>query len=109
MSNSTSDNGKTTAIVAHLWIIGFIIAIVMNGSKKEEFASFYIRQMLGLLILSIGFGVLFYIVSVPFVPYIVNVLMLILWVLSFIGAIQGEKKLTPVVGEQFQQWFKGIG
>jgi hypothetical protein len=28
---------------------------------------------------------------------------------GFIGALQGEKKPVPVLGEQFQQWFKGVG
>jgi uncharacterized membrane protein len=40
---------------------------------------------------------------------IINLALFVLWILSFIGAIQGEKKLTPMIGEQFQQWFKGIG
>jgi len=29
-------------------------------------------------------------------------------VLGFVGAIQGERKLIPVLGAQFQDWFKGI-
>lgn len=109
MSETTTDNGKTTAIIAHFWIIGLVIAFIMNNDKKDPFAAFYIRQMLGLLLISFAFGLIFYLVSVPVVPMIVNIAMLILWILSLIGAIQGEKKLTPVLGAHFQQWFKGIG
>ena len=47
-------DGKNVAIIAHITLIGWIIAIVMNsGEKKTEYASFYIRQMLGIII--IGF------------------------------------------------------
>lgn len=33
-------DGKTKAIIAHITIIGWIIAIVLNSSEKDEFASF---------------------------------------------------------------------
>ena len=49
------------------------------------------------------------IVYIPFLSTIVNLLIVVLWVLGFIGAIQGEKKKVPVLGDQFQEWFKGIG
>ena len=31
-----------------------------------------------------------------------------LWILSLIGAVNGEKKPTPGVGEMFQDWFKSL-
>jgi len=50
-------DGKTKAIVAHITIIGWIVAIVINSNDKDEFAGYYIRQLLGLyltaLVLSI--------------------------------------------------------
>ena len=47
-------DGKNVAIIAHITLIGWIIALVMNGGdKKSEFASFYIRQMLGLMLTSV--------------------------------------------------------
>lgn len=33
-------DGKTKAIVAHITIIGWIIALVINSSEKDEFASY---------------------------------------------------------------------
>ena len=45
------DKSKNTAIVAYLTIIGSIIAIFMNQEEnKSEFASFHIRQALGLFL-----------------------------------------------------------
>ena len=113
MENKTIEEGKTIAIIAYITIIGLIIAFVMNNEKKNEFASFHIRQSLGIIILSILISVFFFIIgfviSIPFLPTIINLLLIVLWVLGFIGAIQGEKKKVPVVGDQFQDWFKGVG
>lgn len=95
-------NGKNIAIIAHITIIGWIIALVMNNSDKSELGSFYIRQMLGLLILS------FVLWFIPVVGWILNLLMIVLWIMSLIGALGGEKKLTPVLGEHFQNWFKAL-
>ena len=112
MDNKTVEEGKTIAIIAYLTLIGLIIAFVMNNEKKNEFASFHIRQSLGILVLSAIVAVFFFIfgfaVSVSFLPTIINLLILVLWILGFIGAIQGEMKKVPVFGDQFQEWFKAI-
>jgi len=45
------EKSKNTAIVAYLTIVGSVIAIFMNQEEnKSEFASFHIRQALGLFI-----------------------------------------------------------
>jgi len=36
------------------------------------------------------------------------ILMIILWFIGFIAAVQGEKKLVPVLGPYFQDWFKSL-
>ena len=85
-------DGKNVAIIAHITLIGWIIAIVMNnGEKKSEFASFYIRQMLGLMICSLILS------FIPVVGWILNLAMIALWIMSLIGVLGGEKKLTPVL------------
>lgn len=94
--------GKNVAIIAHLTIIGWIIALIMNSSNKNEFASFYIRQMLGLMLLGLVLS------FIPFLGWIASILVLILWVVSLVGAIGGQKKETPVIGHLFQDWFKGL-
>ncbi|MBA6151722.1 hypothetical protein H3Z82_03175 [Gelidibacter gilvus] len=100
--NAVSKDGKNIALIAHLTLIGWIIAFVMNNNTKSEFGSFYIRQVLGLglcgLVLSF----------IPLLGWIVSLLILVLWIMSLIGALNGEKKLTPVLGEYFQDWFKSL-
>ncbi|WP_310554943.1 hypothetical protein [Flavobacterium sp.] len=102
------EQGKQTAIIAYLTIIGAVIAIFMNNESKNPFASFHIRQSLGIFLSWFALGY--------FVSYFDNwgvssgfyLFIFILWVYGFVGAIQGEQKLVPIVGEFFQKLFKNI-
>ena len=96
------ESGKTVAIVAHLTIIGWIIAIIMNSSNKTELGSFYIRQVLGIILVGFVLGI------IPVVNLIGWIFPLILWIISLVGAINGTQKPVFLVGEYFQNWFKGL-
>ena len=108
MENLTVNEGKTEAIISHFTIIGLIIAFVLNMNKKNAFASFYIRQMLGLNILYMVNMWLVYKYLGNTIGWAVGVLLFVLWLISLLAVLKGEKKLVPVVGEQFQNLFKGI-
>ncbi|WP_370478903.1 YtxH domain-containing protein [Tamlana flava] len=95
-------DGKNVAIIAHITLIGWVIALVMNSSNKTELGSFYIRQVLGI-------GLIGLILSfIPLINVIGWILVLILWIMSLVGALSGEKKLTPMLGAHFQDWFKAL-
>lgn len=95
-------DGKTKAIVAHLYWIGWIVALILNSQEKDEITSFYIRQLLGLFLFSL---------VITFIP-IVNIagwiISLVFWIISLIGAVNGEQKEIPWVGSLFQDWFKAL-
>ena len=96
-------DGKTIGIIAHLTLIGWIIALVMNSDdKRTELGSFYIRQTLGLMLLGIICGV------IPIVGWILAIGVFVLWIISLLGALKGEQKEVPLVGSLFQEWFKGL-
>jgi uncharacterized membrane protein len=95
-------DGKTKAIVAHITIIGWIVALVLNSSEKDEFASYYIRQLLGIYLMGIVLS------FIPYIGWIISIVVFVFWLLSLIGAVQGERKETPFVGQYFQDWFKGF-
>lgn len=96
-------DAKTKAIVAHITLIGWIVALVVNqGEQKEEFAAFYIRQMLGLIILAIGLS------FIPIVGWILNIAVIVFWLMSLINAAGGKEVMLPVVGPYFQDWFKAL-
>jgi ElaB/YqjD/DUF883 family membrane-anchored ribosome-binding protein len=94
-------DGKNIAIIAHLTFIGWIIALVMNSSNKTEMGSFYIRQMLGLMVLSL-------VGLIPVVGWILSLIVLLAWLMSLVSAFSGQMKPSFLFGAQFQEWFKTI-
>ncbi len=104
----TVKEGKTTAIVAYLTIIGSLIAITMNMEPKNEFARFHIRQAFGLHLMFHGFALFS---SVWFNEYAIYGLYLcyfILWIYGFLGALSDKKHMVPAIGPYFQKWFTFI-
>jgi uncharacterized membrane protein len=98
---------KTKSIVAHITLIGWIIALVMNQTDKGPNTSFYLRQNLGLMIIAVA-GSILGMLTLSIISTIVGVIVLILWILSLLGSFSGEQKATPVLGDMFQSWFKSI-
>ena len=108
MKNHSAKEGKTTAIISHFWVIGLIIAFIMNNSKNNYFASFYIRQMVGLNLIQVLNGWIVYKFLGPTAGAVVGFIVFAFWVISLIGVIKEEEKLVPFVGDKFQDWFKNI-
>lgn len=108
MENQTVKEGKTAAIISYFTIFGTIIAFFMNGSKRNSFTSFHIRQMIGIFLLSMINKYLIYDLLGTTIGFLIFAVLVILWFIGFIGAVRGEEKLIPVVGEYFQNWFKSI-
>lgn len=108
-TTDTVSEGKTIAIVSYITLIGLIIAFVLNNDKKNTFASYHIRQSLGLGIFAI---VIMIVGFIPYIGWIINLigslLLFVLWILGIINAANGEEKPLPIVGNQFQEWFKNI-
>lgn len=104
MENNNIEQGKNIAIVSYITIIGAIIAIFMNQENKNTFASFHIRQAMGLFVsfFFIGYFDSWMISSAFYIFYF------ILWIYGFLAALQGQTKLVPLLGEQFQKIFKNI-
>ena len=106
--NNEANDGKTAAIVAYLTIVGTIIAYFMNNDSKNSFASFHIRQGLGIHITFYLLGVIVswfdsWLISTPFYIFII-----ILWGYGILAAIQGERNEVPLLGRQYQKWFSTI-
>jgi uncharacterized membrane protein len=100
-------------IVAYMTLIGWIVALVSNGSKQGEeksFTAFHLRQMLGLIILAIGLNIVTVVlVFIPFLGWLVQLVLffglLAFWILAVVGASNGEKKELPIVGAVIQNVF----
>jgi uncharacterized membrane protein len=118
MENSSipqEDPGKTIAIVSYCTLIGFVIALIMNGDQKNksELGIFHIRQALGIFLTS--FTISLASIILVFIPVIgwlaimaAYVTIFIFWIMALISAIGGEKKAVPLLGDFYQNLFKGI-
>jgi len=95
-------SAQLKSILAHITLIGWVVALIVNNSEKHQQTSFYLRQTLGIYL----FGVVGSLI--PGVRIVVGVLVFVLWLISLIGAIQDRETEVPVVGKLFQDWFKGI-
>lgn len=107
LNNKTQD--KTTGIIAYLTIIGLIVALVMNKETKDKFASYHIRQSLGLCITGFALAV---IGIIPLIGWLISILgtlfIVILWILGLINALNGFEKPVPVLGTKYLEWFKNV-
>jgi uncharacterized membrane protein len=102
------EQNKNAAIVAYLTIIGAVIAIFMNNENKSSFASCHIRQALGIFLtfFALGYPIGYFdnwMISSAF-----YVFFFILWIYGFMGALNGEEKKVPLVGDFYQNLFKGL-
>jgi len=57
MDKETIDKGRSIAITSYILIVGVLIALSINSENKNQFASFHIRQGLGLTLTFIMLGV----------------------------------------------------
>jgi len=117
---TTTDNGKTAAIISYFTIIGWLIAyFAMHKDNKTELGSYQLRQTLLLNIAAIvlGWGLGFvlgilivstHIYALIYISYIVQLAIFIIWIIGLIGAINGEKKPMPIIGEKAQTMFPSI-
>lgn len=100
---------KNTAVIAYITIIGLIIAFVMNNEKKNPFASFHIKQSLGLAITGLALGIISLIPILGWIIYIVGIFALLyMWVRGLMNAINGKEETVPFLGEKYSEWFKNI-
>lgn len=106
--DDTVTEGKSIAITSYILIIGVLIAMSMNAENKNKFASFHIRQALGLSLTFIAVGTIISGLQIPMMTYSLWIFIIVLWTYGFITAIKGETTPTPLLGGFYQKIFKSI-
>lgn len=106
--NTSPETGKTAAIVAYLTIFGTILAYFLNNDAKTPFASFHIRQALGIHICYFLIGAFVSIFDSLMISYAFWIFIFVLLLYGLITAIQGEQREVPLVGSYFQKWFNTV-
>ena len=107
--DSQAEKNNTIAIVAYLTVIGLIAAFIMNNDKQNEFGAYHIRQSLGLCVTALVLAV---IGMIPILGWLINFVgffvLLFMWVMGLMKAINGKKEPVPLLGEQYSEWFKTV-
>lgn len=108
MTKETIEAGKATAITSYILGIGVFIAMSMNAETKNPFASFHIRQGLGISLTFISLGLIIsdfdsMAISIPMWIFIS-----VLWGYGVFSAINGETNPMPLLGKYFQKWLSNI-
>ena len=108
MENYTVKEGKNLAVISYITFIGTIVAFVMNQNKQNAFASFHIRQSIGIWVVVLVVNFIQRFSHFSWVDTTLSILVFILWIIGLIGAIRGQEQRVPLLGDQFQDWFRNI-
>ena len=107
MENSVEE-GKTAAITSYILFVGVLIAMSMNSESKNSFASFHIRQALGISVTFISLGLIISNFDSLLISAPMWIFVFVLWSYGMFSAINGTTKPMPLLGNYFQKWFKSI-
>ena len=108
MDKETIDKGRSIAITSYILIVGVLIALSINSENKNQFASFHIRQGLGLTLTFIVLGVSISSFESIMVAAPMWVFISILTIYGIFTAAKGETIPLPLLGGLFQKWFKNL-
>ncbi len=100
MSKKGDDSKLFAFLATFLSIIGFIIALIVR--RDDKYVMHYAGQSLVVFIVALIAWVLQGLAVIPVLGWIIsvalNLIVLILWLFSWIYALSGEEKVVPVVG-----------
>lgn len=99
---NTTQEDKTVAILSYITLIGWIIALVLHQNNKTSLGAFHLRQTLGLFLTGFILG------WIPIVGWIIALVLFVFWIIGLINAVNGEEKPLPLLGEFYQNIFKGL-
>ncbi|ULC60650.1 hypothetical protein MBM09_06560 [Flaviramulus sp. BrNp1-15] len=111
MTEQDIEKGRKNAIISYITIIGVIIAYYLNNEddKKSAFASFHIRQSLGLWL---TFWALGYIIGSFDSWYVTSgfyIFFAVLFIYGFVNALGRKALAVPLVGAFYQKIFANLG
>lgn len=111
MTEQDIEKGRKNAIISYITIFGVIIAYYLNNEDetKSLFASFHIRQSLGLWLTFFGLG---YIIG-SFNSWLITssfyLFFAVLFFFGFTNAIGKKTQPVPLVGNLYQRIFLNLG
>ena len=91
---------KGTDIVSYITIVGWVIALLC-GTREES--KFHLNQSLVLILANIIWGVIGKVLAfIPIIGWLAipigYLIILVLWIIGLVSAIQGTEKEIPLLG-----------
>jgi len=103
--SAQGDQSQLVAILSYITLIGWIVALVLNSQKKSSLGSFHIRQSLLIMLVGIIGSFIFWI---PLIGWALWILLVIMWVMGLVSAINKQEKEVMIIGKLAQDWFKAL-
>jgi len=100
-SQEEIEKNKIWGILSYISVL-FIVPLFIEGVKDSSYVKFHINQG---LILFVGFIIIAAIkrLSIGLLTYyagsILSIALTVLWIIGFVGAIQGQAKKVPLIGD----------
>ncbi len=108
MNKDTLEQGKITASIAYLTLVGTLIGITMNIEPKNDFARFHLRQAFGVHLFYFVFAIMNNLWGNIYGFYGIWLAYIVLCAYGFLGAINKKYNSVPILGPYFQKWFQFI-
>ncbi|MCB4808327.1 hypothetical protein LG651_08690 [Tamlana sp. 62-3] len=109
MTTPDIEAGHKKAIISYITIFGTIYSYYMNSEKPSNFASFHIRQALGLWL---TFFVLGYVIG-NFDSWYATLgfylFFCVLFIFGFANAVGKKAVAVPLIGNLYQKLFANLG
>ena len=111
MTEQDIERGRKNAIISYLTIIGVIIAYYLNNEDetRSEFASFHIRQSLGLWLTFFALGYMVGIFDSWLISSAFYLFFAVLFIFGFANANNKKTQPVPLVGKLYQKIFSNLG
>ncbi|MCL5128481.1 MULTISPECIES: hypothetical protein [unclassified Algibacter] len=109
MTTQDIETGRKNAIISYLTLIGVIIAYYLNNENKSAFASFHIRQSLGLWLTFFALGRIAGSFDSWYISSGFYLFFAVLFIFGFSNAIGKKAEPVPLVGNLYQKLFAKLG
>ncbi|WP_435625551.1 hypothetical protein [Flagellimonas sp.] len=100
--------GRTTASIAYLTIVGSLIAMSMNMEPKNAFSRFHIRQAFGIHVMYHALAIVLTFTGIVQASFWLFILYIVIALYGLLSALNQQKKSLPWIGPFFQKWFTFI-
>ncbi|MGB3592318.1 MAG: hypothetical protein WBA16_11595 [Nonlabens sp.] len=116
---NSGPKAKTLAILAYLsslllfihllfFVAAFGAILIRNREIGSEFSTFHLRQMFGIGVLAVAVSVFESTIPNQWLALLLIGLMVLISLIGMTAASLNKKTELPLIGRQFQQWFKFI-